>query len=46
VDPAGAAVAGVLTGMLGGDPRAVFVVAGLLVVLAALTAGLVRPGGR
>jgi MFS family permease len=38
VDPAGAAVAGVLTGALGGDPRAVFVAAGVIVTATAVTA--------
>lgn len=46
VDPAGAAVAGALTGILGGDPRPVFAVAGVIVVLAAAVARLtgLRPG--
>jgi hypothetical protein len=38
VDPAGAAVAGVLTGALGGDPRAVFAAAGVIVTATAVTA--------
>jgi len=38
VDPAGAAVAGALTGALGGDPRPVFVGGGVIVVLAAVLA--------
>lgn len=37
-DPAGAALAGLLTGTLGGDPRVVFLSGGVIVVLAAVVA--------